>query len=164
MLVVEDDGAIRSLIKEVLSMEGYRVEAVADGVEAVNKSLQQKPDLVLLDLNLPLLNGEPLADLIRMQHGPNVPIILITAADQPEQKAERIDANAFLSKPFVVEDLRALVEKTLQEASTALVEEAPNAKEDTQEKPKADVEDVEKVSPPTKVSRKKRKIMPRADI
>lgn len=107
VLVVDDDPAVRSMIREALLTEGLEVEVASDGREAIARALRHRPDLVVLDLTLPFLDGEEVAQRLCAVYGAgSVPILVISATDWGlAEKARRAGAFAYLHKPFELEDL-----------------------------------------------------------
>ncbi|MEA2575493.1 MAG: hypothetical protein QOH93_2791 [Chloroflexia bacterium] len=110
ILIVEDDTVIREVICEVLEDAGYEVECAAGGYEGLLKVLDVNPALVLLDMRMPGVDGWSFATKVKSTH-PLVPIVVMTAASDPKNWAETIQANAYLAKPFDVDDLVAIVER-----------------------------------------------------
>ncbi|MBV9710663.1 MAG: response regulator transcription factor [Ktedonobacteraceae bacterium] len=106
VLVVEDDSDLRQTIQWMLEDEGFLVETAADGREALDRATQRKPSLVILDMGLPIIDGNGVAAGLRSTYGNNVTILTMTADGRAAEKAQRIGAIGFLSKPF---DLDALV-------------------------------------------------------
>lgn len=114
ILVVDDEPAIRDLLKYNLEREGYRIIEASDGVEGVNMALEQKPDIMLLDIMLPKLDG--LSVCKRVKNSLNIPIIMLTA------KSEEIDtivglelgADDYITKPFSIRELAARVKANLR--------------------------------------------------
>jgi two-component system response regulator MprA len=80
ILVVDDDPRITDLLRRVLAYEGYSVAIAASGNEALNRTLERPPDLIVLDIMLPELNGLEVARRLRAA-GDNVPILMLTARD-----------------------------------------------------------------------------------
>lgn len=113
VLVVEDDEMLRQTIRWALEEEGVEVEIAADGQEAVDSVAQRRPRLVLLDMGLPLINGDGVASAIRAQYGLAVPVIVLTADGRAAEKAERVGAVAYLHKPFEIDDLISTVQASL---------------------------------------------------
>ena len=116
VLVVEDDPEERTAFVEVLSQSGYSITQAAGGTEAVRSVLDQRPDVVVLDLRLPDAHGVQVAGAIRAVAGSTrMPIVVVTgytdAAEQLDPK--RFDAECVLIKPVRGEDLRAAVERCL---------------------------------------------------
>ena len=104
VLVVDDDAQVRQAIRWALEDEGLAVVTAADGREALGLAGERVPDLVVLDITLPEMNGYAVARSLRAEHAQPIPILLITADGQASLKARRIGAYAFLRKPFRIED------------------------------------------------------------
>ena len=100
VLVVEDDEAIADVLRRSLRAEGHEVMSAADGVEALSLSEQFVPDLVVLDLGLPRLDGIEVCRRLRAES--DVPILILTARTDTEQRVEGLDSGAddYLPKPF----------------------------------------------------------------
>ena len=108
VLVVDDEPEIVQFVSAVLEDEGFIVTTAADGQQAVEVARKAPPDLVVLDMMLPRLDGAGLAKELRRLQG-DVPILLMTADGSAAEKASRAGAFAFLSKPFDVHRLLTLV-------------------------------------------------------
>jgi DNA-binding response OmpR family regulator len=115
VLVVEDDDAIAQVLQRSLRMEGYEVRIAGDGVAALDEAHAFLPDLVILDLGLPRLDGVDVAKTLR-QHGDDVPILVLTARDGVEARVEGLDAGAddYLVKPFERQELLARLRALLR--------------------------------------------------
>jgi CheY-like chemotaxis protein len=113
ILVVEDDQETRDFLALVLEAEGYAVRTAHHGAMALELIQQQAPQLILLDMRMPVMDGWGFVRAYRSQLGPHAPIIVQTAARDAEQTAREVEADAFLGKPFNLEDLLAVVRKTL---------------------------------------------------
>ena len=100
ILVVDDEPQIRKFLKVSLRVGGYDTEEVADGQEAIRRAVLFKPDIILLDLGLPDMDGKKVISQIR--EWSQVPIIVLTARDQEKEKVEALDAGAddYVTKPF----------------------------------------------------------------
>ena len=100
ILVVDDDKNICELLNIYLKNEGYNVVFAYDGSDAVNKAKEEKPDLIVLDVMMPIINGWEACKLIRQFT--NVPIIMLTALDTLENKVQglNIGADDYIVKPF----------------------------------------------------------------
>ena len=112
VLVVDDDGAIRGLLRSVLRRDGYMVEEAADGVEALEKMRDRAFGAILLDLMMPRMNGwEVLDQLAREDRGRFGCIIVLSAALPKKglQHGQQRSVYAMIPKPFNVDDLRAAV-------------------------------------------------------
>jgi DNA-binding response OmpR family regulator len=105
VLVVEDQPGLRSLIRWILETDSLTVETAADGAEGLAKAFARRPTLVVLDLNLPKLDGEAVARAIRAHYGPTVPVVLLSANADVASVARRVGANGWLAKPFRVASL-----------------------------------------------------------
>ena len=111
VLVVEDESPIRAMLAELLQHAGYAVIEAGDGREALHRLREQRPDLIILDLMLPRLDGWTF--LRQRQDDPaltTIPVLVISAAPQQRLlEAKELGADAFLSKPFDLGVLNALV-------------------------------------------------------
>lgn len=109
ILVVEDDFAIRSLITSALEIEGYKYHVAKDGKQAVIEATTQNPELILLDLGLPDMDGVDVIKKIR--NWSTVPITVISARSEDKDKIDALDAGAddYLTKPFSTEELLARI-------------------------------------------------------
>src|SRR6202035_1912571 len=107
VLVVEDDEDIAQALQRSLRMEGYEVRSAADGEAALEQGRTYAPDLVILDLGLPKLDGLEVARSLRAED--DVPILILTARDALESRVEGLDAGAddYLVKPFERQELLA---------------------------------------------------------
>lgn len=109
ILIVEDDRSIRNMIAVTLEAEGYTFYTAENGREALLASTSRQPDIVLLDLGLPDLDG---VDVIRkIRSWSEMPIIIVSARSDDKDKVEALDAGAddYITKPFSVEELLARV-------------------------------------------------------
>jgi DNA-binding response OmpR family regulator len=120
ILLVEDESKIAQALKKGLSENGYEVEAVFDGAIAKRLFQQHEYDLIILDVNLPGMNGYELCKFIRT-HNQHVPVIMLTALSTTDDKIEGFDAGAddYVIKPFEFKELlvriRALLKRTLNQ-------------------------------------------------
>ncbi|MBI3548147.1 MAG: response regulator [Elusimicrobia bacterium] len=118
ILVVEDEPDFRSILTEVLIKEGYRVVAAPNGEEGLKLYLQEKPDLLLLDVHLPDMEGTEICRKIR-KDGPNshVPIFLCTVRSEVAPVAEGLASGAtdYVIKPFEVKDLLSRIAAVFEE-------------------------------------------------
>jgi two-component system response regulator MprA len=125
VLVVEDDEEIAQVLQRSLRLEGYEVRLAADGEAALAAAGAFNPDLVVLDLGLPGLDGIDVAR--RLRGGDDVPILMLTARDAVESRVEGLDAGAddYLVKPFERQELlarlRALLRRRPPRGSASLV-------------------------------------------
>jgi two-component system response regulator MprA len=115
ILVVDDDAPIRRMLDRTLSAEGYAVETAADGGEALAAVERSAPDLVVLDVGLPGVDGLAVSRRLRAK-GLAVPVLLLTARDSVPDRVAGLDAGAddYLVKPFATEELLARVRALLR--------------------------------------------------
>jgi CheY-like chemotaxis protein len=109
ILVVEDDDGIRDLVDLILSSAGYEVFTAPDGATALQVVARTRPDLVLLDMRMPIMDGWEFARRYRASREPHAPIVVLTAARDAAERAAEIQANGYLGKPFDVDELLTLV-------------------------------------------------------
>ena len=119
ILIVEDDNAVANLISATLETQDYAYKRAATGAGAVMEALSCKPDVVLLDLGLPDMDGVEIIKKIRSWS--NMPIIVVSARSEDADKIRALDAGAddYLTKPFSVEELLARIRTTLRRLSYA---------------------------------------------
>lgn len=117
ILVVEDDAPVRNLVTTTLKANEYKFITAANGSDAIMSAVSHNPDIVLLDLGLPDMDGVDVIEKIRSWS--NVPIIVISARSEISDKIEALDAGAddYLTKPFSVEELLARLRVTLRRLS-----------------------------------------------
>jgi two-component system, OmpR family, response regulator MprA len=125
VLIVEDDSEIADVLRRTLRQEGHEVRAAGDGVEALEAAAEFAPDLVILDLGLPRLDGIDVCRRLREES--DVPILVLTARGELEHRVEGLDSGAddYLVKPFERRELlarmRALMRRRPPRGSAALV-------------------------------------------
>ncbi|MEW2296954.1 response regulator transcription factor [Streptomyces sp. NPDC006743] len=134
MLLAEDDRAIRHALERALTLEGYEVTAVADGVEALAQAHKTPPDVLVLDVMMPGIDGLQVCRVLRAE-GDRTPILMLTALVETADRIAGLDAGAddYVVKPFDVEEvfarLRALLRRTspapAEQAAAPAAEEAP---------------------------------------
>ena len=112
ILVVEDDTPVRNLITTTLKTHNYRFVVATNGTEAVMEAASHNPDIILLDLGLPDIDGVEV--IRRVRSWSHVPIIVISARSEDTDKIDALDAGAddYLTKPFSVEELLARLRVT----------------------------------------------------
>jgi two-component system response regulator MprA len=115
VLLVDDDAPIRRMLERTLSAEGYEVAAVADGGSALASVERSMPDVIVLDVAMPGMDGLSVTRRLRAKGLP-VPILLLTARDALQERVAGLDAGAddYLVKPFEVEELTARVRALLR--------------------------------------------------
>jgi DNA-binding response OmpR family regulator len=119
ILLIEDDRDIAGIVSSALSDEGYRVEYAADGRTGLDRALRDPPDLVILDLGLPLLDGMNVCRRLR-QRDPATPLIMLTARGTEADRVRglEIGADEYVVKPFGVRELAARVNALLRRVRT----------------------------------------------
>jgi DNA-binding response OmpR family regulator len=116
ILVVEDDPVIQSLIVELLTDEGFEVLAAADGRTGVELAQDEQPDLILMDLMLPILDGMAATRALKREpRTQRIPIIAISAGTNLRLHAEQLPADGVVGKPFDLDTLLAAVMVQLQQ-------------------------------------------------
>lgn len=112
ILVVEDDAPVRKLITTTLKAHGYSFTAAVNGNDAIMETASHNPDVILLDLGLPDIDGVEV--IRRIRSWSNVPIIVISARSEDSDKIDALDSGAddYLTKPFSVEELLARLRVT----------------------------------------------------
>ncbi|MFT3715946.1 MAG: response regulator transcription factor [Gordonia sp. (in: high G+C Gram-positive bacteria)] len=108
ILVVDDDRAVRESLRRSLTFNGYTVETASDGLEALEKVIADRPDLMVLDVMMPRLDGLEVCRRLRSA-GDDLPILVLTARDSVSERVSGLDAGAddYLPKPFAMEELLA---------------------------------------------------------
>lgn len=114
ILVVEDDRAVQKLITTTLETQGYQYHAVSTGESSIFEAASKQPDIMILDLGLPDLDGVEIIKKVRTWS--NMPIIVVSARSEDRDKIDALDAGAddYLTKPFSVEELLARLRVSLR--------------------------------------------------
>lgn len=120
ILIVDDEKMILNLLSHNLSREGYSVIEATDGIEAIKTAQENKPDLILLDVMLPKMDG--LSVCKRLKNLMNIPIIMVTAKGEELDKIVGLELGAddYITKPFSVRELIARVKANLRKAEVTL--------------------------------------------
>lgn len=126
ILVVEDDTPVRNLITTTLKARNYKYITAKNGNEAISRASTYNPDIILLDLGLPDIDGVEIIKKIRTWS--NVPIIVISARSEDSDKIEALDngADDYLTKPFSVEELLARLRATGRRLAMAVANSEAN--------------------------------------
>jgi CheY-like chemotaxis protein len=115
VLVVDDEPALRRLLTDLFSIEGYRVSAASDGAQALERLQHFRPDVVVLDLTMPVMSGWTFAEECHRLDGyADLPIVAVTAMHDVAATAPRLEhlgVSRCLAKPFDVAELLAVVEQ-----------------------------------------------------
>jgi two-component system, OmpR family, response regulator len=115
ILVAEDETSLNDLLQDALRMNGYETISAKHGLEALRLIREEKPDLVILDINMPQLDGFGVIEKLRNENN-NVPVIVLTARDQRDDKSIGfgLGADDFVTKPFGLEELLMRVAAVLR--------------------------------------------------
>lgn len=133
ILVVEDDRGLQKYLKELLLDNGYAVQTVADGIAALDYFKKTVPDLVVLDLGLPVMSGEAVCREIRKKHK-DLPIVILTAKDSINDIVEGLNLGAddYITKPFVADEFLARIKARFRkQASTDAILKVSNLELDS---------------------------------
>jgi len=126
ILVIDDDEKITSMLRRGLAFEGYRVRTARSGVEGLDALRQEEPDLVVLDIMMPGLDGWEVCRRLR-EAGSRVPVLMLTAKDEVGDRVRGLDTGAddYLVKPFALEELLARIRALLRRSGIAAGREEP---------------------------------------
>ncbi len=113
ILIVEDDPDILDVEADALERKGYRVVKANNGEEALQRMEEELPQLILLDMRMPVMDGWTFTQIVRDHFGRGIPIVVVTAADDSSLRASEIGADADLGKPFELEQLYEVVADTV---------------------------------------------------
>jgi len=121
VLIVEDDQSLRDVLRYNLGREGYEVVMANDGAQALEAVQREKPDLILLDILLPELDGYEVCRILRRQT--DIPIIMLTAKDQEMDKVMGLELGAddYITKPFSLKELLARIRAQLRRHEDKMV-------------------------------------------
>jgi CheY-like chemotaxis protein len=119
ILLVDDSEIVRKRLGQILEEEGYNVLQAADGMQGVESAIQHEPDLIITDIDMPVMNGVEAIRSIRLQLGFSIPIIAISAhpAEYMKTLALKNGFTAYLSKPFNLDQLRNLLSELVHQQS-----------------------------------------------
>lgn len=115
ILLVEDETNLRELVKARLEQNGYQVLTAADGYEALARVRENSPDLLILDLMIPKMDGYTVCRMLRFSRSEPLPIIMFTARSSPDDVRRGIDAgaDAYIVKPFEPATLLSKIEELI---------------------------------------------------
>jgi len=119
ILVIEDSRMISELIKHELTSRGFECETVADGLEGLKKAKQMMPDLIILDVMLPSMNGFKICRLLKFDRRySNIPILMLTTRSDAKdvRLGKSTGADLYMTKPFKIEDLVSAINKLIEES------------------------------------------------
>jgi two-component system alkaline phosphatase synthesis response regulator PhoP len=123
ILIIEDDPGIQLSLKDEFESEGFNVKVADDGLTGLEKTRQNPPDVIILDLMLPYLNGYEICKKLR-QEGNDVPIIMLTVKDQEVDKVLGLELGAddYVTKPFSLRELLARVNALMRRSAESIPE------------------------------------------
>jgi two-component system, OmpR family, response regulator ResD len=127
VLVVDDEPTIAEVVARYLDRAGYRTRVAADGAQAIEAAAEQRPDLVVLDLMLPRIDGLEVMRRLREQDRDHIAVILLTAKGEESDRVIglRLGADDYVVKPFSPAELVARVDAVLRRVGTSAVQEPP---------------------------------------
>lgn len=111
ILIVDDEPNILEMVAEILCDEGYHVDKATDGHEALARLSTKQPQLILLDLMMPRMDGYTFHRKLEQKPGPKPPVIIVSADRNVAQKAAALGAAGYLTKPFELNDLLHTVQR-----------------------------------------------------
>lgn len=112
ILVVEDDNSIRELLVEFLESEGYAVDSANNGQEGINLLKEKTPDLILVDLMMPVMDGYAFrTEQLKHDTWRNIPTVVMSAEANAREKMKKFNVTAFLSKPVELDTILQTVER-----------------------------------------------------
>ena len=129
ILIVEDDDDLRRIMRWGLEAEGFEVACAADGQQALETVIEVRPDLVVLDWELPALNGIEVCTLIRnAEHSTGIPVIIVSGRYEADDIRRGIEAgaDAYVTKPFAIETLAGEIRRVLDRSTGRMVLTQPH--------------------------------------
>jgi CheY-like chemotaxis protein len=115
-LVVEDDVMLCELLENCLQSFGYRVETATQGALALDLARTSSPDVIVLDLQMPVMDGAAFSDAYRDDEGRHAPIVVLSGVAHAEELAARIGAVGIVRKPFDLEELRSTLSRAVEQS------------------------------------------------
>lgn len=127
IVVIDDDEKITSMLRRALTFEGYSVATAGDGQEGLRRVLEHEPDVIILDVMMPKVDGWEVCRRIR-EGGIGTPVLMLTAKDEVSDRVKGLDLGAddYLVKPFALEELLARVRVLLRRKSAEKTEQPSN--------------------------------------
>jgi two-component system chemotaxis response regulator CheY len=112
ILVIDDEVKLRETICELLSFSGYEVVEAQDGKEGIEKVKECKPDLIICDIMMPILDGYGFMEKHQLSNYSNIPVLFLTAKveQKDQEKGLALGVKAYLTKPFVFKELKQIIE------------------------------------------------------
>lgn len=120
VLIAEDDPTSQRLLRKYLESQGYQVVVAGNGAEAIEAFKREPPDLVLLDVMMPKVDGWGVLNEIRVEQGSGTPVIMVTVKDSTEDKVRGLSAGVddYVTKPFDLRELQARIEAVMRRYKT----------------------------------------------
>jgi CheY-like chemotaxis protein len=117
LLVVDDDNDVSETLREILELEGYTVRVAADGQQGLEQLLVRYPDVVLLDVEMPVMSGPQMSYRMFLDDvgRENIPIVLLTGVPDLQLVAASVGTPYFLEKPYTLEQLLVVLHRALEE-------------------------------------------------
>jgi CheY-like chemotaxis protein len=112
LLVVDDDPTIREMLEMLLDSEGYEVSTACNGADALEVLPGLHPDVILLDMKMPVMDGWEFMDRYRTLPNATAPVVVISAAQDTARRAAEVGAQGYVAKPFAIDDLLRVLEET----------------------------------------------------
>jgi len=113
LLVVDDDATIREMLQMVLESEGYEVVTAPHGKAAFALLEQVRPNVILLDMKMPVMDGWGFMAEYRRRPGAKAPVVILTAAQDDSRRAGEAGADAYVAKPFAIDDLITVLDRCI---------------------------------------------------
>ncbi|MCL5962323.1 MAG: response regulator, partial [Chloroflexi bacterium] len=114
IVVADDDPYVLDLVKMILEPEGFSVQSASNGQEALTEIAQQRPDIALLDVMMPVMDGVRCCrELRKNPETSKIPVVVMSAGANLSKTAKEIGANGFIAKPFSIDDLIAILQRQL---------------------------------------------------
>ena len=118
ILIVDDEEPVRGFLAQLLAEDGYQVRLAIHGAQAIDLVAKERPDLVLSDVMMPVVNGNELCRRLKAsEDARGIPVILMTSAGQ--KATDGAGADAYLAKPFDLQDLEAQIRRWLPSEATS---------------------------------------------
>jgi len=131
VLVVEDEAMMRTALAEMLSLEGFDVRSAANGRDALGVLGRWRPDLILTDLHMPVMDGWAFRDELRRRADlANIPVVVLSAAPRHQVRIDGLDAAAFLAKPCDLDALVAAIRRAVGSVAAEPMEAFPRLPSD----------------------------------
>lgn len=114
VLVVDDDVPLRCTLEMILEEAGYEVSSAGNGEEALKALERSMPEVIVLDMKMPIMDGWQFAKRFRERYGHQAALLVNTASADNEARARSIEAEAYVSKPFRIDELLGAVERCVE--------------------------------------------------